>query len=142
MIFTDLLSAAGVLDFAELLSWAFLEDAINSREEKLSLAVQESARRGILVCLQRILLVESGQKHRHERTWLLLQSCARSVVILVAASLSQHAETLLHEEWIGPADTGIHVLRQWVAESDGVRNQVQALEELRELQQLRKMLGC
>ncbi|KAH0499507.1 hypothetical protein TgHK011_006699 [Trichoderma gracile] len=128
-------------DFRELIFWVFIEAAINSGKERLPDYVYTYARQGILACMNRIRLAVEGQNHRHERTWVLLQSCARSVVILVAASLSHHAQTLLHKDWASTADAGIHVLRQWMGESDGIRNQVRALEDLRELEELLKKLG-
>jgi hypothetical protein len=131
-----------LLDFRELLFWAFLEAAINSGKDRLPQYVYTFAGLGALTCLNRIRLAVVGQKHRNERTWVLLQSCARSVVILVAVSLSHHAQNILNKNWVSRADTGIHVLRQWMEENDGIRNQVRALEDLRDLEELRKKLGC
>ncbi|TFB06442.1 hypothetical protein CCMA1212_001574 [Trichoderma ghanense] len=131
-----------ILDFKELIFWKFLEHAINSGKERLPQCVYAYAGRGILVCLNRILLAMKAGKHRHEGTWMLLQSCARSVIVIVAASLSHHAQSLLPKDWICFVDSGIHVLRYWVEESAGIRSQVRALEDLRQVEEIRKKLGC
>ncbi|KAL6851590.1 hypothetical protein J3F83DRAFT_639895 [Trichoderma novae-zelandiae] len=131
-----------LLDFEELVSWTFLEDAINSGGGSLPRHVFHYAGQGILACMNRIRMAEIGHNHRSEGTWMLLQSCARSVIVLMAASLSHHAQTLLPQDWICFVDAGIRVLRRWGGEDAGIQNQVLALEELRGLHDLRTELGC
>ncbi|PTB65265.1 hypothetical protein BBK36DRAFT_1096546, partial [Trichoderma citrinoviride] len=113
-----------LVDFGELIFWPFLEDAINSGEESLPQHVYHYAGHGISTCVNHIRMALIAQKYRHEGTWMLLQSCARSVIVLMAASLSHHAQSLLPENWISLVDSGIHVLRHWIGHNAVILNQI------------------
>lgn len=76
-----------LLDCLEMIYWPFTEGAILGQmiDDRDCNAL---ASRGLDICVQRIEENERGFHHRHHGTWLMLRSCTRSALVLVAAARS------------------------------------------------------
>ncbi|KAL7946721.1 hypothetical protein V8C42DRAFT_352272 [Trichoderma barbatum] len=118
-----------LVDFNELIFWTFVDSAANSKEY-LTEDMNRYARRGLATCADRIRTAGLGHWYRHHGTWMLLQSCARSAMVLLAAAFSDHAQSLLPENWVHPVEACIRMLRCWKDEDAGISDQLLVLEQL------------
>lgn len=82
-----------------MMYWPFAVDAINGGLRN-DFIFESFARKGFLLCVQRIEKNESGFYRCHHGTWLMLRSCTRSALILVGA-VRLGLETLLPLHWEG-----------------------------------------
>ncbi|KAL7935553.1 hypothetical protein V8C35DRAFT_297644 [Trichoderma chlorosporum] len=120
-----------LVDFNELIFWTFIDSAVNSKES-LPEDISHYARRGLATCEDRIRTAGLGHRYRHHGTWMLLQSCARSAMVLLAAAFSEHARSLLREDWVHSVEACISMLNDWKDEDAGISDQVMILGQLLE----------
>ncbi|RFU81380.1 clr-1 protein [Trichoderma arundinaceum] len=119
------------VDFNELIFWPFVSSAANSKET-LTEDMSRYARRGFATCADRIRTAGLGYLYRHHGTWMLLQSCVRSTVVLLAAAYSEHAQDLLPDNWRESVEACICMLKDWKDEDAGISDQLKVLEQLYE----------
>ncbi|KAM0264911.1 hypothetical protein ACHAQJ_000427 [Trichoderma viride] len=120
-----------LVDFNELVFWPFVSSAINSKKE-LTEDLSHYAHRGLATCVDRIRTAELGYLYRHHGTWMLLQSCVRSTMVLLAAMYSEHAQSLQPQNWALSVEACIRMLRDWRDEDAGILDQLVVLEQFRE----------
>ncbi|UKZ79186.1 hypothetical protein TrVFT333_006936 [Trichoderma virens FT-333] len=118
-----------LVDFNELIFWTFVDSAVNSKES-LTEDMSRYARRGLATCAKRMRTAGLGCSYRHHGTWLLLQSCARSAMVLLSAAFSEHAQSLLPENWVHSVEACISMLKQWKDEDAGISDHVVVLRQL------------
>ncbi|KAH8809201.1 hypothetical protein F5884DRAFT_396765 [Xylogone sp. PMI_703] len=117
-----------LLDCYEMMYWPFVVDAIHG---KLRSATAESfARKGFVVCVQRIMKNESGFYHRHHGTWLMLRSCTRSALVLLAAARAPGLRGLLPADWEIAVYKVTVMLNYWKEESRDVMDRLHIIEKL------------
>ena len=109
-----------LIDCYELMYWPFIVDCIHGRL-RCSPEAEEYARKGFLLCVQRIEKNESGFYKRHHGTWLMLRSCTRSAFVLVAGARSG-VSYLLPNNWKVVVRKVIHLLEYWQEESSDIRD--------------------
>jgi hypothetical protein len=117
-----------LLDCYEMMYWPFVVDAVHSRLR--GEAAHAFARKGLLVCVQRIQKNESGFYHRHHGTWLMLRSCTRSALVLLGAARSPGLTDLLPPDWQQAIHKVTNMLSYWKDESRDVLDRLQILEKL------------
>jgi hypothetical protein len=117
-----------LMDFYEVIYWPFVEAAINQQQR--SVAVDEYARQGLHSCVERIRKNQPGFTHRHHGTWLMLQSCTRSALVLLAAAHTTNATELMPDEWGDAVFSTIEMLRFWEQEVGDAGDRLHILEEL------------
>lgn len=105
--------------------WPFVVDSIHGR----SCASVASARKGFQLCVERIERNEAGFYQRHHGTWLMLRSCTRSALVLIAGARS-HASSLLPKNWEAAVQSTLQLLRYWREESGDVMDRLEILETL------------
>lgn len=81
------------------------------------------------MCIQRIDKNENGFCKRHHGTWLMIRSCTRSALVLVAASRAG-LTTLLPSGWETSVSKVIDMLRYWKGEAQDVPDRLDILENL------------
>lgn len=109
--------------------WPFVVDAIHGR---LRSATAESfARKGLAVCVERIMKNENGFFHRHHGTWLMLRSCTRSALVLLAAARSPGLSSLLPADWEVAVYKVTVMLDFWKDESHDVMDRLHIVQKLR-----------
>ncbi|KAH7141544.1 hypothetical protein B0J13DRAFT_556988 [Dactylonectria estremocensis] len=117
-----------LLDCYEMMYWPFMVDEIHG-----VLHVDPSARvfaqKGFEICVRRIKENESGFQHRHHGTWLMLRSCTRSALVLLAAARSSLDE-MLPAEWRTCVTEVMELLRYWKDEVLDAASQLVILDEL------------
>ena len=119
------------LDCQETMYWHFLVEAIHSRGDRTSNSFLHKA---LKVCVDRIQQNRTGFYHRHHGTWLMLRSCARSAIVLLAAERSVNLVCFLPMGWEGAVLDVTRMLEFWKNESNdimGLFNIVQALLQAR-----------
>ncbi|KAL4744842.1 hypothetical protein BDW72DRAFT_208691 [Aspergillus terricola var. indicus] len=73
-----------------------------------------------------------GFRHRHHGVWLMLRSCTRSALILLAASRSPAIHELLPLGWKGAVMSAAEVLEYWKDKAEDARDRLRILQELME----------
>ncbi|KAG4433504.1 hypothetical protein IFR05_011013 [Cadophora sp. M221] len=117
-----------LIDCYEMMYWPFVVAAIHGT--LLSDTDSQSfAKKGIEMCIQRIDKNETGFCKRHHGTWLMIRSCTRSALVLVAASRAGLA-TLLPSGWETAVGKVIDMLRYWKEEAKDVPDRLDILENL------------
>jgi len=117
-----------LLDCYEMMYWPFVIQAVHGRLGGID--VDSFSRKGLLVCTDRIQKNESGFYHRHHGTWLMLRSCTRSSLVLLAAARSTHLYSRLPVEWEMAICKVIDMLNYWKGESRDVLDRLEILEAL------------
>ena len=131
--------------------WPFLVDAINNNHQphqhqhqvhhitsdpsslSSSNSVTAFIRKGLSICVQRIHKNESGFHHRHHGTWLMLRSCTRSALVLLAAYRAGQRgrlRALLPGGWEAAVYKVIGMLAFWKDESRDCLDRWRILEGL------------
>jgi hypothetical protein len=117
-----------LLDCYEMMYWPFIVAAVHG---KLGGATAESfARKGLEICVQRIQKNESGFYHRHHGTWLMLRSCTRSALVLLAAVRCPSLSTLLPMSWELAVYKVKDMLTHWKDESRDVSDRLLIIDKL------------
>jgi hypothetical protein len=117
-----------LLDCYEMMYWPFIVDAIYGNLKNDS-GSQSFARKGFLLCKQRIEKNESGFYKRHHGTWLMLRSCTRSALVLLGAARAGLVD-LLPPDWECSAIMVVQVLSYWGEEANDVPDRLHILKEL------------
>jgi len=117
-----------LLNLWEVIYWPWLEIFINQRLHipEIEFYVQKALQVGI----DRIRINKPGFRHRHHGTWLMLMSCTRSALSILAAAYFSEAATLLPRGWKEAAMDTIDLLRFWQHEAPDVADRLSILEEL------------
>jgi Fungal Zn(2)-Cys(6) binuclear cluster domain len=117
-----------LLNLWEVIYWPWLEIYINHGVHDLAsnLYGQKALQTGI----DRIRINKPGFRHRHHGTWLMLQSCTRSALLLIAANYDVEASTMLPHGWQEAVSDTIELLRFWQYEATDVADRLRILEEL------------
>lgn len=108
--------------------WHFVVDAVHGRARSNSTEV--FVRKGLEVCVQRVDINEKGFYHRHHGTWLMLRSCTRSALVLLAAARCVDLGPLMPEGWEQAVSKVMTMLGFWKGESRDVMDRLQILETL------------
>jgi hypothetical protein len=117
-----------LLDCYEMMYWPFIVDGVHGKLR--GTAAESFARKGLDVCVQRINKNESGFFHRHHGTWLMLRSCTRSALVLLAAARCPSLSALLPMDWELAVYKVTGMLSHWKDESRDVSDRLQIIEEI------------
>ncbi|KAL5343416.1 hypothetical protein BJX70DRAFT_393981 [Aspergillus crustosus] len=131
-----------LIDCYEMMYWPYTVDAIHNNlpaNEYLE-HYEEYARKGFGLCMLRIAQNESGFYHRHHGTWLMLRSCTRSALVLIAGAL-QGLTLLLPQDWESGVEKVLNLLRYWKDEAGDVADRLDVLEGLMEVIRGREPVG-
>lgn len=122
-----------LLDCYEMMYWLFVVNAIHGRlRDDPNSKAQQFARRGLEICVRRIKENETGFRHRHHGTWLMLRSCTRSALMLIAAARSG-LSAILPREWEASIAKVMELLRYWQGEILDASDRLKVLEALMKL---------
>jgi hypothetical protein len=117
-----------LLDLWEVVYWPWLDLYINQRISTPE--VQTYVVKAFQVAIDRIRINKPGFRHRHHGTWLMLQSCTRSALILLAAAYTPDATSLLPHGWRDAVNEVAELLRFWQYDAGDADDRLQILEEL------------
>lgn len=131
-----------LLDCYEMMYWPFITECILSGTTKVNgKALEQLAHRALVICVERINKNEHGFWNRHHGTWLMLRSCTRSALILIAASKDPNLIHLLPAEWDRAVWKVAGLLRFWQRESKDVSDRLRVIENMMHDLQLRHRTG-
>ena len=104
-----------LIDLFELIYWPFVSAALeaSSTGSAMSLAADTFAQKGLDVHVQRVHANEPGFFHRHHGAWLMMRSCTRSALVLVAAS---EAKIVMPTGWQAAVHKVVGMLSYWSTE--------------------------
>jgi hypothetical protein len=117
-------------DCYEIMYWPFVADAINRNSEQLQTADRDFTRKALALAVERIDKNEPGFHYRHHGTWMMLRSCSRSALLLIAAGRSPYVRYLLPETWQTAVGKVINMLRFWRHESEDVADRLNLIEAI------------
>ncbi|OJJ44613.1 hypothetical protein ASPZODRAFT_698914 [Penicilliopsis zonata CBS 506.65] len=117
-----------LLDCCEWMYFPFMLETINyGRRDPV---LDEYTRKGLRMSVERIAKNKAGFYHRHHGAWLMLRTCTRSALILLAASHSNHVGDLVPTGWREAVMDAMDMLRFWEAEVSDARDRLGVLAEL------------
>jgi hypothetical protein len=117
-----------LLDCYEWMYFPFMTETINfGRRGPI---IDEYTRKGLQMSVDRIRKNEPGFQHRHHGAWLMLRTCTRSALILLAACHSQIVQDLMPEGWKEAVVSAMSMLRFWEDEVGDARDRLQILTVL------------
>lgn len=118
-----------LLDCYEMMYWPFLtEIVLHGSGGANSQAVQELAYKSLHICVKRIHKNEHGFFNRHHGTWLMLRSCTRSALVLIAARKDPVLMKLLPHDWEQAVIKVAGMLRFWKRESVDADDRLSVIE--------------
>ncbi|KAL3457969.1 hypothetical protein BJX64DRAFT_302309 [Aspergillus heterothallicus] len=117
-----------LLDCYEWIYFPYMLEAIAHGARAAS--TDEFVVRGLATAAERIHKNRKGFRHRHHGVWLMLRSCTRSALVLVAASRSEAARGLLPLGWRGAVRGAVDMLAYWRDEAGDARERLRVLEEV------------
>ncbi|KFY78020.1 hypothetical protein V499_02732 [Pseudogymnoascus sp. VKM F-103] len=120
-----------LLDCKEMMYWQAIVDTVHRRQ--CGSSTELFVRKGLLVCVQRVQINEEGFYHRHHGTWLMLRSCTRSALVLLAAARCPELVPTLPEGWEEAILKVVDMLSFWKDESMQVLDMLFILERLIEV---------
>jgi hypothetical protein len=85
--------------------------------------------KGLQISVERIHKNRKGFRHRHHGVWLMLRSCTRSALILLAASRCRTTEELLPHGWKDAVMGAVEMLEYWRDEAEDARDRLRILTE-------------
>ncbi|RFU25809.1 hypothetical protein B7463_g10519, partial [Scytalidium lignicola] len=130
-----------LIDFYELLYWPFVEMAVN--QEQRSTTIDRYTQRALQGCLNRINKSRPGFMHRHHGTWLLINSCARSAMVLLSAAHSPIVSELLPDGWEDAVLNTIEMLKFWENDAADIGNRCSIIERsVNSLLSFAPTIGC
>lgn len=117
-----------LLDCYEMMYWSFMVDAVHrtSLEDADAMAF---ARKGFQISVQRIDDNESGFRGRHHGTWLMLRTCTRSALVLIAAERAGLGH-MLPAQWRSSVTKVQGLLHYWQDEAVDARFYSRLLADL------------
>lgn len=117
-----------LLDCYEWMYFPFMAETINyGRRGTL---IDEYTRKGLQMSVDRIRKNAPGFQHRHHGAWLMMRTCTRSALILLAACHSEAVQDLIPEGWKDAVLSAIDLLRFWKDEVGDARDRLAVLTEL------------
>ena len=119
-----------LLDCYEMMYWPFIVEAVNATSENTTPTARDFASKALSTCIERIQKNEPGFFYRHHGTWLMLRSCTRSALVLIAASRSTRTRRLLPEGWHPAVGKVVEMLRFWRRESRDVEDRLGLVERM------------
>jgi hypothetical protein len=117
-----------LLDCYEWMYFPFMAETIN--HGRRGPTVDEYTRKGLQMSVDRIRKNQPGFKHRHHGAWLMLRTCTRSALILLAACHNQGIQDLIPSGWKGAVCSAMDMLRFWEDEVRDARDRLQILTQL------------
>jgi Fungal Zn(2)-Cys(6) binuclear cluster domain len=117
-----------LLNLWEVIYWPWLELHINQGVHNP--ASNMFGQKALQIGIDRIQINKPGFRHRHHGTWLMLQSCTRSALLLIAASYDAEASTMLPRGWQEAVSDTMELLRYWQHEATDVADRLRILEDL------------
>ena len=118
-----------LLNLWEVIYWPWLLLFIH--EQVHTPEVMAYAAKGLQIAIDRIRVNKPGFHHRHHGTWLMLQSCTRSALILLAAAYITGPAELLPSGWSDAVAETTELLRYWQRGAGDTADRLNILEELR-----------
>jgi len=114
-----------LLDCYEMLYWPFLTEIVlhglpppaGNNGQLQQQAVEQLAYKSLHICVQRIHKNEHGFFSRHHGTWLMLRSCTRSALVLLAARKDPVLAGLMPRDWEAAVWKVVRMLDFWGRES-------------------------
>lgn len=117
-----------LLDCYEMLYWPFLTEIILGAPNSSTQALEQLAFKSLAICVQRIHKNEHGFYARHHGTWLMLRSCTRSALVLIAARKDPFLVNILPEGWQQAVMKVTGMLRFWKNESRDCEDRLRVIE--------------
>lgn len=117
-----------LLDCYEWIYFPYMLEAI--AHQNRDPVTDEFVCKGLQLSMERIHKNRKGFKHRHHGVWLMLRSCTRSALILLAASRCRETEELLPLGWKDAVMSAVEMLAYWQDEAEDARDRLQILTEL------------
>ena len=118
-----------LLDCYEMLYWPFLTEAIlNGLQPGGGQALEQLAYKALHICVRRIHKNEGGFFARHHGTWLMLRSCTRSALVLLAARKDPGLSSLLPKDWDIAVWKVVKMLNFWRNESRDCEDRLRIIE--------------
>jgi hypothetical protein len=131
---------AHLIDCYEMMYWHFLAHYFDSPPSDtvspLSPAapstpqIETYAAKALQVAIQRIHADSYGFRQRHHGSWLMLRSCSRSALVLLAASRHPSLRKLVPRGWQDAVESVKGLLRFWADECADARARLRIVEEL------------
>lgn len=118
-----------LIDCYEMMYWPFIVESIYGRVDNDATS-NFFLKKGLELCVRRIEENESGFKHRHHGTWLMLRSCTRSTLVLLSAARSKNLTSFLPRGWESEVRKVIEMLRHWKDEAMDAGDRLLILEEM------------
>lgn len=119
-----------LIDCYEIMYWPFIAGAINNSGDTGHSPNRDFCQKALSLAVQRIDKNEPGFFYRHHGTWMMLRSCTRSALILLAAGRSSNVRCLLPQEWRAAVGKVVEMLRFWRRESEDVAARLSLLETM------------
>jgi hypothetical protein len=82
--------------------------------------------KGLQMSVERIRKNRKGFKHRHHGVWLMLRSCTRSALVILAASRRRETEELLPLAWKDAVMGAVEMLTYWQDEAEDARDRLRS----------------
>ncbi|EAW16411.1 transcription factor domain-containing protein [Aspergillus fischeri NRRL 181] len=119
-----------LLDCYEWIYFPYLLEAIAHAAPR-NPATDEFVVRGLAMAAERIHKNRKGFRHRHHGVWLMLRSCTRSALLLVAASRAEGGvRAMLPVGWKAAVRGAVEMLAYWRDEARDARERLRVLEEV------------
>lgn len=115
------------LDCQETMYWHFVAQGIHGR---VCNGNEKFVRKGLKVCVDRIQQNRTGFYHRHHGTWLMLRSCTRSALVLLAAARCVELVGFLSPGWKEAVLDVTRMLTFWKDESGGISEMLDVLRTM------------
>lgn len=114
-----------------MMYWHFVDEAVQGG--MLCGSKEAFMKKGLLVCVQRIQINEKGFYHRHHGTWLMLRSCTRSALVLLAAAMCSELEASMPMDWEEAIHKVMLMLDFWKDDSPDVLDRLDIVQKLAEI---------
>jgi len=112
-----------------MLYWPFLTEIIlHGLPSGNNQALEQLAYKSLHICVQRIHKNEHGFFSRHHGTWLMLRSCTRSALVLLAARKDAILANLLPQDWDQAVWKVTKMLKFWRNESRDCEDRLRVIE--------------
>lgn len=116
------------VDCQEMMYWHFVVDGIHGRLH--GNAGEAFLQKGLKVCVERIEINQKGFFHRHHGAWLMMRSCTRSALVLLAAARRVELVPFLPVGWEDAIVQVKKMLNFWKDESNDILEMFNTLETL------------
>lgn len=118
-----------LIDCYEMMYWPFVTEVVlNSGRISPDHEIVGLARKALHYCVERIQRNEHGFFNRHHGTWLMLRSCTRSALVLIAARKDPVLFHLLPRGWEQMVWKVAQMLSFWRNESQDSHDRLRIIE--------------